>query len=64
MTNPEIAIIGAGMAGFGANYQLSQQKLRPVIYDELTTVFSLRLLRHCSAKSWECRTDERARLGS
>jgi protoporphyrinogen oxidase len=34
MTTPEIAIIGAGMAGFGATYQLSQQKLRPVIYDE------------------------------
>jgi alpha-1,2-mannosyltransferase len=26
--------------------------------------FSRQLLRHCSAKSWECRTDERARLGS
>jgi hypothetical protein len=40
MTNPEIAIVGAGMAGFGATYQLSQQKLRPVIYDELTSAFS------------------------
>jgi protoporphyrinogen oxidase len=34
MTDRGIVIIGAGMAGFGAAYQLSQQKVRPVIYDE------------------------------
>lgn len=34
MTDHGVVILGAGMAGFGAAYQLSQEKVRPVIYDE------------------------------
>ena len=34
MSSRRFLVLGAGMAGFGAAYQLSQEGIRPTMYDE------------------------------